>query len=176
MLPCAYFEKAKKKMILRDIHLRELIRLFGPDPKNVSGKKITLWVEKNVRTPQGRADCVRIKAAGSTGAAGGHRDEGANYQPEPLPPAEMPAASPAPAPAPAPPPDAEAIGRLVNEIVDRLEVDEGFAQEQIIDKIATDNGLERFMEDGQQFASLEELVEAHIDEVEAFEGERGSDG
>ena len=60
MHPTAYFDRAKKKLILRPVHLRVLVGIFGPYHDGPVGHKIRLYVEKNVNTPQGKADCIRI--------------------------------------------------------------------------------------------------------------------
>jgi hypothetical protein len=136
-LPCAYFHKAKKKMILRPVHLREIVRAFGPDPTKAAGQKVVLWVELDVRTPQGPADCVRIRVCNGS-------------KPASRPAAQSTRTPEAPAPEPAISDDE--LTRIVVPLVEKL----GDDTKAKLDEIAAAAGV----------ASVDQWPAARRDELE----------
>lgn len=150
-LPCAYFRKAKKKMILRPVHLRELVRHFGTDPANAAGQKVVLWVELDVRTPQGPADCVRIRVCnGSTAASR------TAAQPTRTPESAVPTSDPAVG--------LEDLAAIVSPLRERL----GDATKAKLDEIAAAAGVASVDQwPAARRAELENAVEAAILESEA---------
>lgn len=67
MLAQAVFKGKKKKMLLRESHMKSLIRLFGYNIQKMSGKRVTLWVETGVKAFGKEGDFIRIRAAQGTG-------------------------------------------------------------------------------------------------------------
>lgn len=66
-----FFKNSKKGMILNATLCKELQALTGtPDPAQWGGVDVELYVERNVRTPQGKQDVVRFRAR--KGKLGGH--------------------------------------------------------------------------------------------------------
>lgn len=61
------FQKAQKRMILRDAHMKGLIKILGPDADKMKGKKVRLWVEEDVKAFGDVFDCIRFKAAPGNG-------------------------------------------------------------------------------------------------------------
>ena len=55
------FSGANKQLVLNSTNRKTLVRLFGPDVKEWAGKKVTLWVDNNVRLGKETVSGVRIK-------------------------------------------------------------------------------------------------------------------
>ncbi len=78
------FQKAQKRMILRDSHMKGLIKILGPDADKMKGKKVRLWVEEDVKAFGDVFDCVRFKAAPGNGRRSlmpSHQDPTARIEP-----------------------------------------------------------------------------------------------
>ncbi len=67
VLAVARFKTARKGMILRDSHMKNLIKLLGPDADKMAGKTVRLWVETDVKAFGDIFDCVRFKAVTGNG-------------------------------------------------------------------------------------------------------------
>ena len=67
MLPQAQFKGKKKKMLLRESHMKSLIRLFGFNVERMAGKRVELYVEAHVQAFGKDFDCIRFRAASGNG-------------------------------------------------------------------------------------------------------------
>lgn len=67
MLAQAKFKGKKKKMLLRESHMKTLIRMFGYNVQKMSGKRVELWVEPHVKAFGMDIDCIRFRAASGNG-------------------------------------------------------------------------------------------------------------
>lgn len=56
-----YFEKARKGLILSNTNLKTLARLYGPETDAWTGKRVTLYVERNVKAFGKLFDVVRVR-------------------------------------------------------------------------------------------------------------------
>lgn len=59
----AKFKGKRKKMLLRDSHMKSLIGLFGYNIQKMAGKRVTLWVECDVNAFGKKGDFIRVRAA-----------------------------------------------------------------------------------------------------------------
>jgi hypothetical protein len=62
-LGVARFRGTKKGLILRNVHMRALVKTLGPDVDAMTGRRITLYVEEGVRAFGDVMDCVRVGKA-----------------------------------------------------------------------------------------------------------------
>lgn len=62
-LGVARFKGTKKGLILRNVHMRALVKTLGPDVDAMTGKRVTLYVEEDVRAFGEVMDCIRVGKA-----------------------------------------------------------------------------------------------------------------